>query len=492
MTIHEYPEATKDYLKALKLSQYNSKYFKEFETAVNRFSIPPSLWDDSSIGASKHYGKGVHAFRSGDYQEALGHFNNAISFDPNRAVYWYYRSITHRRLSDEAEAIYDVLYGAYIERRQEPVAVSREQMRRLPYILGNDSRALTRSLRYIQGNDRVWLRSFRRGDPSSHIIESALAIGVFSVAPDSSVFAVESGMLRQVDTVGTDALAIGFEQRDVEGEQYRFVRFLSEKHHPGWVSEGNLVREDTTDAAEAATDSQEQPSPDELPRAIQNGSAKLIADWLKIDEIIATNESLPPGNRVPEPYFARARLWMQVGEYPAATRDYLRALGYGGETEGELIGYKQYFPEFQRSIDRFSKIPASPAGGIPYSANEHYGKGVHEFRVGNYEDALTHFSNAVSVEPNRALFWYYRGVTHRRLNDDSEAYFDVLYGAFVERRQQSGIYSRNLTRNLRYIQANDRMWLRSLRLGDPTARVIEAALEGTLSESAVYSRGLAR
>ena len=108
---------------------------------------------------------------------------------------------------------------------------------------------------------------------------------------------------------------------------------------------------------------------------------------------------------------------------------------------------------------------------------KHFNYGVSSYRVGRDTDAESHFSNAVSIRPDQAVYWYYRAVAAKRLGREQDALYDVLYGAYVESKY-TRVRSLSVTRGLQHVQGSSRLWIESFRAGDPSARILESSLEG--------------
>ncbi len=238
-----------------------------------------------------------------------------------------------------------------------------------------------------------------------------------------------------------------------------------------------LVEEEMRYANRSDASNQE----DLLPLVIrQRRSVVLKRAWLSLQRIIKDNESLPENKRVPEPYFARAEIWTAVNNYPEAMKDYVTALRYASSTGRELKTYARYHAKVETTINQFTLVPAPAAGASLDTLRigaKHFGLGVTAFRSNHHGEANRHFGNAISVEPDNPLYWYYRSVTSRRTGDPNQAVYDALYGAFVESKRYSPYKRRRIARGLQHIQGKERVWLEGFRLGDPSARIIRAALE---------------
>jgi tetratricopeptide (TPR) repeat protein len=101
-----------------------------------------------------HYANGYHAYWDQRYTVALESFSSAIEDNPYEPLYWYYRALTRKRLSQQANADEDAYAGAFWEHqrtlaeRGQPIVIS------LSYI--------SQKLERVQGIDRLWLEAFRR------------------------------------------------------------------------------------------------------------------------------------------------------------------------------------------------------------------------------------------------------------------------------------------------------------------------------------------
>jgi len=114
---------------------------------------------DLSVFARQHYSHGYSLFFSGQLQEALDRFDNAVQLAPDQPRYWYFRALTQRRLGDDQRAQHDVLMGAYFERQ----------------FVSWRRRSLDHAFFRVQGEKRMWLESFRRGWPSHRLLLTKVA-----------------------------------------------------------------------------------------------------------------------------------------------------------------------------------------------------------------------------------------------------------------------------------------------------------------------------
>jgi tetratricopeptide (TPR) repeat protein len=100
--------------------------------------------------AEKHYGAGLHAYATGQFEESAAHFTRAIQLDASCPEYYYFRSLAHLSAGDRAHAINDAEKGALVE----------------SHLTDNARMDVSRSLRRVQGEQRLWLESYRRGRPT--------------------------------------------------------------------------------------------------------------------------------------------------------------------------------------------------------------------------------------------------------------------------------------------------------------------------------------
>lgn len=313
----------------------------------------------------------------------------------------------------------------------------------------------------------------------------AVAATLFSTCRNSAIYVFEETSAKRIATVPHETLVVGFQQVEYKGIRYCYVRCPSPKYQSGWIREEDVavfrdLVKDETGAAERSRDGRDNTEgPDPTPLVIrQDRRTWLRKAWLELQDIIKDNDSLPLDKRRPEPYFARAELWTQVHNYPEAMRDYLSALHYASSSGRQLQSYARYNDKIHATIDQFTRIPAPPVGvsnNLLGTGWNHYSHGVSAFRLKNNQDAARHFQNAVSVVPDNPIYWYYRSVAVKRLGDEDQALFDVVYGAFVESNRQSPQYSQLITRELQHIQGPDRIWLEGFRLGDPSGKIIQTA-----------------
>lgn len=208
---------------------------------------------------------------------------------------------------------------------------------------------------------------------------------------------------------------------------------------------------------------------DKVPPLIRRQPQVVQDAWRQISAAIVENERLPRSR--PEPLFARAELWMMVGNYDAALRDLLVAMRVASDTGVSPRVYDAVFNRLRDVLERYDATPVPPEDGEP---SRHYGHGVHLFWAGRYAEADRAFASAISLAPENPLYWYMRAVTRRRLGSEDAASHDALLGAAAEHKacsRRDGT-SLDINRDLRRLQGSDRIWLEDHRRGDPLRRTV--------------------
>ena len=208
---------------------------------------------------------------------------------------------------------------------------------------------------------------------------------------------------------------------------------------------------------------------DEVPPLIRRQPPVVQDAWRQIAAAIVENERLP--RLRPEPLFARAELWMMVGNYDAALRDLLAAMRIASDAGVPPRVYDSVFNRLREVLERYDVTPVPPEDGEP---SRHYGHGIHSFWAGRYVEAEKAFANAISLAPNNPLYWYMRSVTRRRLGNEQTANHDALLGVAAERKaclRRDGV-SHDINSEFKRLQGSDRIWLENHRRGDPSRRTM--------------------
>lgn len=154
--LHIHDEALKDYETAAELAladapdgdlATSTRLFKQLFDAIklhNNVPKPPGPG-----AAIEYYGAGIRAYRNGKFKYAAKLFSDALQLDDSNAVYYYYRALSKKRLGENPAAARDARTGSYYEWR-------------LPY---RSRSHITANLATVQGEFRIWLESYRLGDP---------------------------------------------------------------------------------------------------------------------------------------------------------------------------------------------------------------------------------------------------------------------------------------------------------------------------------------
>ena len=197
----------------------------------------------------------------------------------------------------------------------------------------------------------------------------------------------------------------------------------------------------------------------DLPANIRYQPPAIQEAWLEVQEAIAENER--QHLRLPDPYFARAEILSIVHDFDSAFRDYLRAIQLAEEAGQDLVQHRAYFARLKQILEQYDSMPRPPVNG---SGREHYVQGVHAYWRGNTDEAIQHLTNAIAIEPQQSLHWYFRALAFKRLGDDVRAQHDALMGAHAE--WNDGLAD-SLAPGLQRVQGDMRRWLEQYRRGDP-------------------------
>jgi tetratricopeptide (TPR) repeat protein len=212
---------------------------------------------------------------------------------------------------------------------------------------------------------------------------------------------------------------------------------------------------------------------DDLPALVRLQPREFRQTWRELDAVIREGKKLP--RELPEPYFARARLWTRAGDRDAALQDYLTAVNLVAQQGQDLTSFTKYFPTLSEGLAALDAVLPSPVllgrGLAAFAA------GREAFQNGDLSAALKSLSDAVALEPDEPIYWYYRALTHKRLGQQRRAVHDARVAAYLETRPEAdAATSPSVSRWLEPLQQDLRDWLQAFRDGDPTAhdRELEA------------------
>ena len=246
------------------------------------------------------------------------------------------------------------------------------------------------------------------------------------------------------------------------------------ENHPriGWVQSDDLVRIDHWVAllnhkAKSIVKSKTSATVPQIIRA-QN-DPQIRQAWQETANAFEANNTRPENERLPEPYFARAEIWMAVNNYPLAIEDYVNGLHYARLSGRDIITYSPYFSKMQLATEKLLSLPVPPTGttkNIVLRGNYHLNLGISLYFGGKYRDAINNFDDAISLSPSDPIAWYFRGLSFYALGDLGRAQHDALLGMHFEHKL-SHYRKKSITRSLMRIQGENRAWLERFRLGSP-------------------------
>ena len=213
-----------------------------------------------------------------------------------------------------------------------------------------------------------------------------------------------------------------------------------------------------------------------MPILVQRLPEAQREDWRRLTKAIADAEK--EGVFVPDAYVALAELWTIAGDASKAVEDFRRAADtalQAGRTLSEQSAYLRLLRDALARLEQAPR-PAEGARGNDYeSAAAHFGAGCRLFFNQSFLEAESHFENAIALNPQDPLYWYFRGLTRRQLGNLSGSQHDSLIGAFLERSRYRDL---DIGRALRRVQGPDRAWLDRYRLGDPSQQLLRLELAG--------------
>ncbi len=199
---------------------------------------------------------------------------------------------------------------------------------------------------------------------------------------------------------------------------------------------------------------------------LQDDAAVRLA-WSEVSVAIRENDKLASGERMPEPYLARAEIWTSAGNYSDALQDYLSAIELIRQSDRDMTTYARYWEKLSEVAKLLQSSPTAGLGAQPnvkLAAMQHYGQGATKFFSGDYQGAIVNLDNAVQLAPGEPHAWYLRALAHRSLGDLAHAQYDAMMGAFFERRR-GGYYVSSVNDQLSRVQGSSRTWLEAFRLG---------------------------
>ncbi len=178
------------------------------------------------------------------------------------------------------------------------------------------------------------------------------------------------------------------------------------------------------------------------------------------------NSKLPPTERLAEPFFARAQAWNKYNRFSDAMLDYYKALeATFNNPQLDPIYFRKYYSEIEQTLEKSQKFSSNNVTSKTYtSASNLYMLGYRHFWETRYRQALDCFDQAISIHGGDPVYWYYRGLTWKRLGNEDQALYNILFGVRLERLLY-GDRSYKVSQSLYRFQGTERQWLENLRAG---------------------------
>ena len=272
---------------------------------------------------------------------------------------------------------------------------------------------------------------------------------------------------------GTLVQVIPNQLDDSTGRVMQRIATLETIPQSGWVPANTIIRIDTWIKLlnqKAHSIQSNNKISQSIPRLIiTQTNPEIRKAWREATEAFEANMKLPEDQRLPDPYFARAEIWMTVNNYVAAIEDYVVGIHYARKSDRDILTYSQYFEKLQNVAEKLLLLPV-PDEGTDQSLSRrgfmHFNRGVSYYLRGNYELAIDNLSDAVSLAPAEPLCWYFRGLAYKAAGDSMRAQHDALLGAHFERKI-TRFRRKEIDRSLFRVQGPDRIWLETIRLGSP-------------------------
>jgi tetratricopeptide (TPR) repeat protein len=189
--------------------------------------------------------------------------------------------------------------------------------------------------------------------------------------------------------------------------------------------------------------------------------------WAEATAAITENNALPAPQRLPDPYFARAEVYLQVGDVVAALDDCASASAIVSAGGLDSRKHQRVAEIYTTAIKRLRSMPQPPKDtftNIDLQASEHFNAAQQSIAAGDFRNATEELTKALSLTPSRPLYWYMRAIARRAVGDLQRAQSDALLGALFERRL-SPPAKRDLSKGLTRVQGPTRLWLEAFRRG---------------------------
>lgn len=284
------------------------------------------------------------------------------------------------------------------------------------------------------------------------------AIGFSFVSTDADLFQLVEGKLVQVAVIGPSSvvsvqnLEAGELPTTIANDQWRKVQVIDSR-----IRLSGLVRNEHLQTVLAPTTLDRQPPSDRLPQVISLAPGSVKAAWNEVHSAIVENQKL--AQPLPDPYFARAEIWAKTNSNKEALLDFVTAFRLSTNSGNDLQSYARHFATLTQVLEDYDKTPVPYVPGL---ASKHYGHGITAYFDGDVSRAITHFNDAIQLEPNEPLYRYFRAIAYKRLGDDTRAQHDALLGAQIEKKLG---YQLSFSGGFSRVQGDLRRWLESIRRG---------------------------
>lgn len=189
--------------------------------------------------------------------------------------------------------------------------------------------------------------------------------------------------------------------------------------------------------------------------------------WMEATAAITENNALPASQRLSDPYFARAEVYLQVDDVVAAIDDCASASAIVVANGLDSRKQQRVAEIYTTAIKRLRSMPQplkDTFTNIDLQASEHFNAALQSIARRDFQNATEELTKALSLTPSRPLYWYMRAIARREGGDLQRAQSDALLGALFERRL-SPPAKRDLSNGLTRIQGPTRLWLEAFRRG---------------------------
>jgi hypothetical protein len=204
------------------------------------------------------------------------------------------------------------------------------------------------------------------------------------------------------------------------------------------------------------------------PRSITSHENEQLREaWREATEAITANNLLPAAQRLPDPYLARAEVYMQAGDVVAALDDCAAASAIAAATGLDSRKQQQAAEIYTNAIKQLRSLPQPARDAftdIDIQASEHFNASQRFIAQRDFDKAISELAKALSLTPSQPLYWYMRAVARRESGDLHRAQSDALFGALFERRL-SPPARHEVSKALTRVQGSTRLWLEAYRRG---------------------------